>query len=462
MNLPIDIKRAAGLGTMALGLVLFSGCAPTDEHAGHDHGDGEGQHTHEPVAVTPPAVVDDHAGHDHGDGEGQHTHDDGDTANEPAHVESGGHDDDADDHDHAEDDHADHVELTSEELAEYGIEIVVASGGEISLTRDLPGEVVFNPDGVAHVLPRVSGVVREVHKSLGDTVKAGDTLAILDSRELAQSITAYLAAVAKERLAERNFSREERLYSEQISTERTFLESQLAYDEARIETTRAERELHALGLSEQNIATLPDVPDESFTRYELRAPIDGMITERHLVRGEVVHAESDEPPFVIADLASVWVHLTVYARDHATIRPGQSVTIHARESNLATEGVIDFVSPSMQESTRTGTARIVIDNHDGDWRPGLFVTGQVALRRNQADIVVPRVALQTINGRTVIFVEEAPGVFEPRTVTTGAAQNGDIEIVSGLTPGERFAATNSMILKAELDRAALEHAGHVH
>lgn len=410
-----------------------------------------------PAAPEPPASGDVHAHGGDADDRDDHDHGQAETG-EVHHDES-----DEDRHDEAaHDDRDEHVRLTDAQLQELGVEVVEARGGSISLTHELPGEIVFNPDGVAHVQPRVSGVVRQVRRSLGDLVDSGDVLAILDSRELAQSITAYLAALAKEKLAELNYSREERLYDDQISSERSYLEARQAFEEARIETTRTERELHALGLSEQEIAALPEMSDEEFTRYELRAPIAGMITERHLVRGEVAHAESDEPPFVIADLGSVWVNLTIYIRDQADIRTGQHVVVDAGDSDLIAEGVIDFISPSLQEATRTGTARIVIDNADGRWRPGLFVTGTVTVRDAEVDVIVPRTALQTIDGRTVVFVEEAPAEFAARPVETGVAENGHIQIMSGLAPGERYAATATLTLKTEMNRAALEHAGHVH
>ena len=355
-----------------------------------------------------------------------------------------------------------HVEVSVEAMAEFGIEVAEATAGVIRVIRELTGEVVFNPDRVAHVLPRVTGVVREVNHSVGDTVEADEILAVLDSRELAQSITAYLAAMARQNLAQLNFSREERLYDEKISSERSFLEARQVFEESRIETTRTKGELHALGMNKDDIAMLPEMPDEKYTRFPLTAPISGMITERHLVRGEIASIDAADPPFVIADLSNVWVNLTVYARDQGSIRTGQHVVVRAMIGDTSIQGVIDFISPTVDEATRTGTARIVIENTERQWRPGQFVTGMVIVEEIEAPIVVPLTALQIIDGRTVIFVEEEEGAFEPRTVTVGTTDDASAAIRSGLEAGERYVAVGGFALKAELNKASFEGGGHAH
>ena len=314
------------------------------------------------------------------------------------------------------------------------------------------------------MLPRVSGVVRQVYHSVGDTVEAGDVLAELDSRELAQSITAYLAAMARQGLAQLNFSREEGLYKEKISSERSYLEARQVFEEARIETTRTERELHALGLTKDEIAMLPEMSEELYTRFPLTAPISGMITERHLVRGEIVSMDAAEPPFVIADLSSVWVYLSVYASDLDRVEVGQRVLVKSGPGTPPAIGAIDFLSPSLDEHTRTASARIVLENLGNRWRPGMFITGRVMLEEIPAPVVVPRTALQTIDDRTVIFVEEEAeeGAFEPRIVTVGATDETHAVIESGLDQGERYVAVGGFALKAELNKASFEHAGHGH
>lgn len=479
-------------------LVLMTGCgeqptaAQSAEGHGHEHaterGRSDTQHTeHE-------ATQGSHESHDHADepsvvvGEGERVVHGNDHASESSKSEREeahqGHDHAADEtgdehqgHEHAAEegehaqhegghgDHDDHgggtIQLTEQEREEFGVELRTAGAAALSQTLSLPGEVVFDPDRVAHVTPRVPGVVQRVTKGIGDVVEAGDMLAVLDSRELAQAKSAYLAAQAKLELAQSNFDREKRLFEQEISPEAAFLKARQARREAEIDLQLAERELHALGLNEQQVANLPEQDEEELTRYELAAPINGTIIERHLTRGEVVPAQPDEPPFVVASTGTVWVQLTVYPKNLGQVRSGQQVQIAANNTHAAATGTIDYVSPQVRQETRTALARVVLDNTDGTWRPGQFVSAQVQLSNAQASIVVPASALQRVEEQTVVYVQTPEG-FEPRPVEVGQRNQEQVEILSGLQSGERYAATNTFTLKAEQGRGLLEHAGHSH
>ncbi len=406
-------------------------------------------------AVDQPNHSENEAGHDHEEhrpGNG-HEHEE-----EPAHAdEQDGHEDHAGHDGH--DEHEDVVRLSPEQMREFGVEVAQARSGRLGRHLGLPGEVVFNPDRVAHVLPRTAGVVQDVHKSVGDAVRAGDVLAVLDSRELARAKAQYLATFAREDLARTNHQREEKLWQDKITPESEYLDARQALTEAQIQRRLAERELHALGLSEEQVLSLPDQPEESLTCYAMTAPIDGVITERHLVRGEVIAADAADPAFVIADLGNVWVHLTVYQKDLADVRPGQSVRVDFGHGIPQAAGTISYVSPSLQESTRTATARVVLENPDGRYRPGLFVTGQVQMGQDDVGVLVPRTAVTTYEDRPVVFVRTDEG-FEPAPVKTGRSNGSHVEIVEGLQPGQPYVAEGAFTLKAELGKGSF--GGHTH
>lgn len=371
---------------------------------------------------------------------------------------------------HPEDDHHDHdhdaghepgsrvVHLDGGAMQEFGIELAEAGGGELRFEAILPGTVEVNPDRLVHITPRVPGVVRDVFKELGDGVAAGEVLATLDSRELAEAKAEFLAARERLELATGSRRREQLLHEREISSEQEFLEARQAEAEARIAVKSAEQRLHALGLDEQQVALLHDQPDEYLTRYEMQAPIDGTILEKHITRGEMLREES--LPFVIADLSTVWVVLTVYQKDLASIRPGQNVRITASHDLAEADGTIDYVGPILDEHTRTTTARVVLANDARSWRPGLFVTGRVVVEHVPGDVVVPAAAIQTIDGGPVVFVQTTDG-FEARPVRCGQSDTRSVLITAGLEPGDRYVARGAFALKAELSKAAFD-AGHAH
>lgn len=436
-----------GLGTADPLLRLWSAsAAPADEHHGHGHDErtdtDHGKHAEEDRTGNA------HAQHDHAEDDHDHAKHAGDE--HAAHDHAG--------HDH---DEGGSIRLTPAVMNEFGIEVGVATGGSIARTLRLSGEVAYNMDRIAHVSPMVSGRVQQVHVSVGDRVEAGQPMAVITSRELAAARSAYLAAVAKLELARENMVREQRLLSDKVGTTRAAAAARQAYREAEIERNQAVNALFALGNSREQMAQIAALEDKDFSAYELRAPLKGIVTQRHITIGEIIGQDATDAPFVVADLSSVWVNLTVYPRDLAHVRAGMPVTIEFGGDIPDAQGAIAFVSPALDETTRTATARVVLESPHADWRPGLFVSGLIETGRETATIVVPHSALTELDGETVVFVQTDEG-FEPRSVQLGRTTHEAVEITDGLTEGERYAANNVLALKAETNRAELEHAGHAH
>lgn len=386
-------------------------------------------------------------------------------AQEDAHAE--------DEHGHAEpdkhadqgeeaghDEHAEHegvVRLTPDEQREAGIVFAEAGPGELDTALTLTGEVKLNEDRLAHIVPKLPGVVRDVSKSLGDTVSRGEVMAVLDSRELASAKAAYLAARERVALASATYDREKRLWERKISAEQDFLAAKQALAEARIEQRAASQELRALGLSDGYLERLPAESDASLTRFEVVAPFEGTVIEKHITLGEAV--EADAGVFVLADLATVWVDFNVHQRDLPLVRKGQAVRIAAGPGLPEEEAEVVYVGPVVGTETRTGIARAVLPNEDGRWRPGQFVTGAVAVERMTVPVLVPKTAVQTVEGRPSVFVEAEEGL-EPAPVTLGRSDGTRQEITGGLEPGRRYVAEGGFVLKAALEKSELGHHDH--
>jgi cobalt-zinc-cadmium efflux system membrane fusion protein len=281
-------------------------------------------------------------------------------------------------HDHGTEDPHGHDEpeakhFTVADFERFGVHFATAAAGMVDAGVELPGEVRPNPDRTAHLAPQFRGRVREVRAQVGDTVRAGQVLATIES--------------------------------------------------------------------------------DTLTPFSLTAAFDGVVVDRHVVAGEVVDPE--RTMFVIADLSTVWVEINVYQRDLAAVRIGERVRIEAGAGVGDTEGTVSYVSPVLDQSTRTAIARVVLANPDGRWRPGLFVTARV-LDPQAAAVVVPRSALQRIDGQSVVFVADGDEVA-PRPVRVGRSGRRTAEIVTGLAVGERYAEDGTFLLKAELTAGGDAH-----
>lgn len=350
------------------------------------------------------------------------------------------------------------VRLTDADLEEFGIILQTAQVGVINQYVELPGEIVLNSDQTAHVVSRVVGTAKEVKANVGDQVSAGQLLAVLESRELAEAKASYFAAVEREILMERNFSREERLRTKNVNSERDYLDARQALAEARNEKKSKKQQLLALGVTVDMLNALSQNPDGAYTHFEIYSPLTGTVIEKHLTLGETIDTESSV--FTIADLSTVWVNLDIYQKDLISVRKGQTVKIEMGHGIPSVEGTISWISPLADEATRTTKARVVLPNSDGSLRPGLFVTAKVAVSSSPADLVVPKSALQTFEGKTVVFVKTAEG-FEPRPVEIGRENEIAVEILSGLAPGQTYVAEGAFTLKAQLSKGAFGD-GHNH
>jgi cobalt-zinc-cadmium efflux system membrane fusion protein len=370
-----------------------------------------------------------------------------------------------DDHDHeGHDDHDDHddsmVKLSDEEMKRFGIEVGKVKAGDIALHIKVPGEIVINSDRLAHIVPRVSGIVQEVKKNLGDIVKEGEVMAIIESRELADVKAAYLTSIEAYRLAEPYFKREEKLWGKKISSEQEYLDAKKALSEATIEMNKAKYKLRALGLSLEYIESLTSESAEQFTTYKISAPFNGTIIEKHITLGEVI--SEDDDIFVVANLDTVWVDLRVPQKDASSIKKGQKVTISGKSDTTKIEDTIDYVHSLIDEQTRTKLARVVLDNTSGQFLPGTFVTANVQVGESESDVIVNKSVLQNIDDKACVFVQSAQG-FEPRPVIIGRSNETCVEIIDGLESGEIIVTENSFRIKAQLEKAAAgEQTGHGH
>ena len=214
-----------------------------------------------------------------------------------------------------------------------GIELRTAGPAKIRSTLQLQGEIQFNQDRLAHVVPRLAGVVVKSAKNLGDTVKKGELLAILESQTLADLKSEHFATQTRLDLAQSNFEREKRLWEEKISAQQDYFASRQALAEVQIAHRNVEQKLLALGLDH---AAVMRGGADGLTRYEIRAPIDGVVTEKHLALGEAV--KEDASIFTIADLSSVWAELTIYPKDLSSVKLGQKVMVRASALNAEAAG----------------------------------------------------------------------------------------------------------------------------
>ena len=329
--------------------------------------------------------------------------------------------------------------------------------GVLSKRIAVPGSIVPSGDHIARVAVRLLGTVAELRKRLGDAVQAGEVVAVIESREVADAKREYLAARLVFDLQQTLFNRSTRLFEGKVLSENDFLRARTTFEDARVKHEIARQKLFALSLSAEQIEALPQQPVETLRLQELRAPISGQVAERRVELGSLVGREGQESElFVIVDLNVVWAELAVSPSDLATIHESQTISITAGTDDESSPATIMFVSPLLDKDTRFARVVASVDNATRKWRPGSFITAEIPTDEAPAALVVPKTALQSLKGDTVVFVRTSDG-FEARRVDVGRQDVRLAEVTNGLTVGERIATTNTFILKADLGKAEAEH-----
>ncbi len=344
--------------------------------------------------------------------------------------------------------------MTEEAALQSGVEFAVAGPVKVNDSVELPGEIALDADRLVHITPRLSGVVREVKKSLGDTVTEGELLAVIDSKELADIKSEYLAAIERRDLAQSRFNIESGLREKKISAEQEFLQARQVLAEAGINVRSARQKLQALGITDDAVASAQKEGD-SFTRYELISPINGTVIEKHLAVGEAVQDTSD--CFVLADLSNVWVKTVVYAADLKHVRAGQQAIVHSTDLDITAEGIVAYIGDLVGQESRTAHAIIEIPNPDKVWRPGLYVTVDISDDTElELPIAVPTDAIQEFRDWSVVFMRDGD-LYEICPVEIGRTFGEWVEITSGLDPGVSYVSKNSYLIKADIEKSGATH-----
>jgi cobalt-zinc-cadmium efflux system membrane fusion protein len=345
------------------------------------------------------------------------------------------------------------VKLTDDQIKKIDLQLQTAASGKMLQILSTRGKITLDPDRLAHIMPKISGIAKEARKNIGNDVREGEILAILESQEIADLKAAYLTAISKKKLALSILEREDKLFRKGVSAGQDFLNAQNAYDEALINLQLAIQKLQAVGIHEAELKRLANHQDPNLRYYTLYAPIDGTVIMRHITQGE--HIDNTMTIYEIANFNQVWVEVGIYPKDLPRIREGQMVEVINPEINQSAQARLIYVSPLIANETITAKAIALLDNAHGAWRPGMFVKVNIATDCIACPLLIAKQAIQNIDGKDCAFVATEQG-FETRALQLGRSDHQNIEVLSGLLPGEKYVANHSFLLKAEMKKESVK------
>jgi cobalt-zinc-cadmium efflux system membrane fusion protein len=351
------------------------------------------------------------------------------------------------------------VAMSPESVNRAGIEVVqVTRSASGSSTIRVPGTIELNAYKQVVVTPLVGGRVTRVLAELGDQVRLGQTLLQVFSPELADAQTKYLSAKAELEAHEQELARTSKLLvigaASQQESER--LHAEHGAKLAGVQSLRSR--LVLLGMPATAIDALSPGQEVDATT-EIQAPIAGVITERAANPGLIVDAATKV--FTVVDLSSVWVVGALYERDFARVRAGNAASVTTpADRRLPRQGRVSYIDPQLSAETRTARVRVEVPNVRRELRLGMYADMEIAATGDRQAPMVPRIAVQHVSDREVVYVASPAelGKFIEREVHLGGVSGEDVEVLSGVQPGDRVVSKGSFFVRAERERLGLRPA----
>ena len=358
------------------------------------------------------------------------------------------------DEDSSEEGHAEEgeIQLTSQQMVEQGLKVAVASTGLVEKLTTLPGKLVVNTDQQAHISPNFSGHVEQVNVALGQSVQKGQTLAVLILPELIDQQANLRMAQVNLDLARKDYQREQQLWSQGISAKQDYQRAENAYRQAQITVQSSQARLNALGASGNNNG-----------RFLIKAPISGVISKKDIVVGENVQLA--DQLFVIENLKDLWLEFNLPNTSNIQLQVGQILNFKTNGSDQNYQAKVQTLNPEADLQTGRLQVRAKVTTQADVLRPNVLVNVFVTDAQAKTALRVQKKALQQVEGKPVVFVieSEEKGLvhLKAQPIEVGvSSQDGQwLEVISGLTEGQKYIADGSFLLKSELEK---DEAGHGH
>lgn len=341
------------------------------------------------------------------------------------------------------------IALSTDQIAAAGITLAQPTAGGAGAAIEAPALLESDPDATRIVAAPLEGRIVALSRNLGDPVRRGETLAVIESRAAAALQAEVERARTRANLARATLARDAALSERGFRTRRELEISQAAAEEA--ET--------ALRLARQQV-TASGVRGGSLNRIAVTSPISGRVIARSAVLGQVFAADAAETElFRVANLDQLSVVLSLAPADAARVRPGAEVEVVAPGRRQGAR--VRFISPVLDGDTRLVRVIADLDNRAGQWRAGEPVQARIrgTGEATGQGLTIPAAAVQTVENRSVVFVRTREG-FRIAPVTLGRRDGPMVAVTAGLAGNETIAVANSFTLKAELGKGEADHGGH--
>lgn len=330
--------------------------------------------------------------------------------------------------------------------------IVAATADKPSMT--LAGKVAYGEDRYSKISSPVQGRVLEVRARLGDLVKPGQILLVVDSPDIAQAYSEFIKENSDLTFATRAYELAKDLYETKALPLKDLKQAENDLIKAKAEFRRAKERLLSLRVPAQELEKPLD-KQKITSRFEMRSPLLGTVVERTVTPGQSVGGDASQVLFTVADLDTLQVVADVYERDLDLVHVGQTATVTVEAyPNVKFPAAIAAIGDVVDPVTRTIKVRAWVNNETHKLKPEMFARLHIDIGNGADFISVPKEAVLEIDGKEYVYIAGTDGRYVKREVKVGTASNDHLRILEGLTPGERIVTKGAILLKGNEAKAS--------
>lgn len=364
-----------------------------------------------------------------------------------------------------------HLDIPLKKQSEWGVRVDQVKLQRLSSLIELPGVISLNENKTAHVTSFIHGQISKLSVDLGSKVRKGQIIVVLNSPDYAELQADFLQSRAAYNLSRTEYERAKSLWEKNAIGENEYLRRQAEHEKLSTEYGALGSKLHSLGITHEQIDGLIEkckqVELEEFKcdvadpNLPILSPLSGTVIFRDVIVGQ--HIEPEQTLFTVSDLNTLWVVLDAYEKDIPFINEKSGIQIY---SDLYPErffsGRIAYISNLIDEKLRTLKIRVEVDNSEGLLKPNMYIRGLIEnAAAEEETLAIPDTAVQTLEGKKVVFVQETEDVFAVREVSLGNKVGENRVVLAGLKKDEWIVTKGAFTLKAEITKGTFGH-DHVH
>ena len=341
---------------------------------------------------------------------------------------------------------SDEIAIDPKMLTSIKVEAIGERAASGTLT--VAGKVQFDEDRLARVLAPLSGQVVDLRVKVGDSVRKGQVICALSSRDAAIAAGEHIESRKDLELAEKTAAMTQDLFEHEAASKMALQQAQNDLAKARARVARTEEALRVLGLVAQD-----DVARFN-GRVPILSPIDAVVIERRVTDGQFAPADGT-PLMTVANLEEVWVIGDLFERDLRLVARGQRATVTTDAYPAQRfEGRVNYISEAIDPASRSAKVRISVPNPGGRLKPEMYAAVTLAVASEQRALEVPADAVFMENGHSFVFVESSRGHFTRRAVEVAPGEASHRTVLTGLRVGDRIVVDGALLLRQEEQQRA--------